>query len=115
MTQDTPEPDAAVAAALAAAEGALEPPTNPATATDVTPALDLGLLADVPVEISVEVGRASISLKDAAALSPGQVVPLETEAGSPASVLVNGRVVAYGQVVVVDEVYGVRISNLVEE
>lgn len=115
MSESTPEPDAAVAAALAAAQEALDPPLAPPTGTDVIPALDLGLLSDVPVEISVEVGRASISLRDAAALSPGQVVPLDAESGSPATVLVNGRVVARGQVVVVDEVYGVRISDLVEE
>lgn len=115
MSETTPEPDAAVAAALAAAQEALDPPSSTPTATDVAPSMELGLLSDVPVEISVEVGRASISLRDAAALAPGQVVPLDAEAGSPATVLVNGRVVARGQVVVVDEVYGVRISDLVEE
>lgn len=111
--------DGAIAAALAVAEGALEgagampvPSAGPAAAP-LQQAANLGLLADVPVEVSVEVGRASISLKDAVSLGVGQVVTLDAEADSPATVLVNGRVVAKGQVVVVEDVYGVRITELV--
>lgn len=107
--------DSVVAQAVSAAEDALGAADTPSAEVRSNGQVTLGVLADVPVEVSVEVGRTQISLRDAVALGPGQVVTLDAEADSQASVLVNGRLVARGQVVVVDNVYGVRISELVEE
>lgn len=106
--------DSVVAQAVAATEGALSA-ADVAAAEASIGTNGLGVLADVPVEVSVEVGRTLISLREAVALAPGQVVSLDSEADAAAFVLVNGRLVARGQVVVVDNVYGVRITELVEE
>lgn len=79
------------------------------------PAADLGRLVDVAVEVSVELGRARVTLGEAMALGPGAVVPLDRTAGQPVDLLVNGQLVARGEVVVVDDVYGLRITEAVTE
>ncbi|MEH3055281.1 MAG: flagellar motor switch protein FliN [Patulibacter minatonensis] len=77
------------------------------------PAADLGRLVDVAVEVSVELGRARVTLGEAMALGPGAVVPLDRTAGQPVDLLVNGQLVARGEVVVVDDVYGLRITEAI--
>ena len=79
------------------------------------PAADLGRLVDVAVEVSVELGRARVTLGEAMALGPGAVVPLDRTAGQAVDLLVNGQLVARGEVVVVDDVYGLRITEAVTE
>ncbi len=69
-------------------------------------------LLDVPVSITVLIGTTSMSLGDLVALGPGSLIPLDREAHEPADILVNGRVVARGEVVTIDNTYGVRISHL---
>lgn len=79
------------------------------------PAADLGRLVDVAVDVSVELGRARLTLGEAMALGPGAVVPLGRTAGQPVDLLVNGQLVARGEVVVVDDVYGLRITEAITE
>ncbi|MFT4034977.1 MAG: flagellar motor switch protein FliN [Patulibacter sp.] len=79
------------------------------------PAADLGRLVDVAVDVTVELGRARVTLGEAMALGPGAVVPLERTAGQPVDLLVNGQLVARGEVVVVDDVYGLRITETIAE
>ena len=98
--------------ALAAADGALAAADGAGAAPGA--ATGLGHLADVPVEVAVEVGRTLVTLREALALAPSQVLTLDAEAGEPAVILVNGRAVARGQVLVVGDVYGVRISELLD-
>ena len=69
-------------------------------------------LLDVPVNITVLIGTTSMSLGDLVALGPGSLIPLDREAHEPADILVNGRVIARGEVVTIDNTYGVRISHL---
>lgn len=72
-------------------------------------------LLDVPVRITVQIGRTRMSLGELVALGPGSLVPLDREAHEPADILVNGRVVARGEVVTIDHSYGVRITSLAKE
>lgn len=72
----------------------------------------LAPLLDVPLELSVELGRTRRPVRDILALVPGSIVPLERLAGDPVDVLVNGRRIARGEVVVVDESFGVRITDI---
>lgn len=73
---------------------------------------DLRLLADVSLELSVQLGRVRLPLRDLLALTPGSVLELDRTAGEPVDVLVNGRLIARGEVVVVDGDFAVRISEI---
>lgn len=75
---------------------------------------DLGMLADVPLQVEVVVGRVRLPLRDLLSLAPGMVVELDRRADAPVDVMVNGRLVAQGEVVVVGEEYGVRITSVVD-
>ena len=75
---------------------------------------DLRRLADVQVELAVELGRVRLPLRDLLALDVGSVVELDRSAESPVDVLVNGTLIAHGEVVVIDGEFGVRITGLVE-
>ena len=72
------------------------------------------LLHGVDMEVTVELGRTRLAVRDLLALSPGAVVELDRAAGAPADLLVNGRLIARGEVVVVDEDFGLRITEIVE-
>lgn len=74
--------------------------------------IGLDNLLDVPVRVTVQIGRTRMSLGELVKLGPGSLVPLDREAHEPADILVNGRVVARGEVVTIDESYGVRITSL---
>lgn len=69
-------------------------------------------LMDVPVRVTVEVGRTKIPLADLVALGPGSLVVLDREAHEPADILVNGKIVAHGEVVTMDGSYGVRVTSV---
>lgn len=75
---------------------------------------NLGLLLDVEIPISVEVGRAQMSLEDVLNLVPGAVVPLDKKAEEPVDLRVNGKLVARGEVVLVDDTYGLRITQILD-
>lgn len=82
-----------------------------AAAANVRPGLDL--LHDVEMEVAAELGRTKMAVKDLLSLLPGAVVELDRAAGGPADLLVNGRMIARGEVVVVDENFGIRITEIV--
>jgi flagellar motor switch protein FliN/FliY len=69
-------------------------------------------LTEVKVEVSVEIGRTTMSLGEALALGPGSVIGLHRMAGEPVDLLVNGRVIARGEVVVIDEEFGLRVTEV---
>jgi flagellar motor switch protein FliN/FliY len=73
----------------------------------------LGLLASVDTELSVVVGRSRMPIRDLLALDPGSVIELDRRPGDPVEVLVNGTLVARGEVVIVEGEFGVRIVELV--
>jgi flagellar motor switch protein FliN len=75
--------------------------------------LDLERLTDVKVELTVEVGRTRMSLGEALALGPGSVVTVERLADKPVDLLCNGRPIARGEVVVIDEEFGLRITEVI--
>ncbi|MEJ5944070.1 flagellar motor switch protein FliN [Pseudokineococcus basanitobsidens] len=85
----------------------------PAAATALGGAAGLHLLRDVEMTLSVEIGRARMTVRELLTLAPGRVVELDRAAGAPADLLVNGRLVARGEVVVVDEDFGLRITEIV--
>jgi flagellar motor switch protein FliN/FliY len=74
---------------------------------------NIGIIMDVPLEIMVELGRASKKIKDILEFSPGTIIELDKLAGDPIDILVNGKFVACGEVVVIDENFGVRITEIV--
>ena len=73
----------------------------------------LDLLLDVPLDLSVELGRARMSIQDLLNLSPGSVIELDKIAGEALDILINGRLVARGEAVVVNDKFGIRISDIV--
>ncbi len=75
---------------------------------------DLSRLSDIPMELSVELGRAHMTVGETLDLHIGSVVTLERLAGETAGLLVNGTAIARGEVIVVDEQYGLRITEILE-
>ncbi|HVC81146.1 MAG TPA: flagellar motor switch protein FliN [Chloroflexota bacterium] len=74
----------------------------------------IDLIRDVPLKVTVELGRASLTVREILALGAGSVVELDRLAGEPVDVLVNDRMIARGEVVIVDESFGVRITDLMK-
>lgn len=70
---------------------------------------------DVEMALTVEIGRTRISVRNTLALVPGEVIELDRSAGAPADVLLNGKLIAHGEVVVQDQDYAVRITKIVDE
>ncbi len=93
---------------------ALDAPFVPAFGTTPVPPRGLELLHGVDMEVTVELGRTRMTVRDLLALTPGAVLELDRAAGSPADLLVNGRLVARGEVVVVDEDFGLRVTEIVD-
>jgi flagellar motor switch protein FliN/FliY len=73
---------------------------------------DLERLYDVPVELAVEIGRTQMTIREALALGPGSLVTLNRLAGEPVDLLVNGKRIARGEVVVLDEEFGLRVTEV---
>jgi flagellar motor switch protein FliN/FliY len=88
---------------------ALEAPTTTLTSDGA----DLGRVIDVPVELAVEIGRTTMTIGETLSLAPGSIVSLNRLAGEPVDLLVNGKVIAQGEVVVIDEEFGMRITDIV--
>ena len=92
----------------------------PASFTNFTPTgaaggagNDLNMILDIPVQLTVELGRTRIPIKNILQLAQGSVVELETLAGEPMDVLVNGFLIAQGEVVVVNDKFGIRLTDIV--
>ena len=74
---------------------------------------DIDMVLDIPVQLTVELGRTRIPIKHILQLAQGSVVELETMAGEPMDVLVNGYLIAQGEVVVVNDKFGIRLTDIV--
>jgi flagellar motor switch protein FliN len=96
------------------------PPGPAGTATHAVSAAgggagaDLRRLSDVPMELSVEIGRTQMTVGETLGLRPGSIITLERLAGEPVDLLVNGTPLARGEVVVVDEQFGLRVTEILD-
>jgi flagellar motor switch protein FliN len=97
-------------AAVARAQFSDLTPNTPGTAGQE---MNLNLILDVAVTLALEVGRARMSVRELLQLAPGAVVELDRLAGEPLDVLVNGVRIARGEVVVVNEKFGIRLTDVV--
>lgn len=77
------------------------------------PDLNLDVILDVPVTIALEVGRARVPIRNLLQLNPGSVLELERGAGEPLDLYVNGTLIAHGEVVVINDRFGVRLTDVV--
>ena len=75
---------------------------------------NIELIRDVPLEVTVELGRTHKSINDILDFAPGTIIELEKIAGEPVDVLVNGKNVAKGEVVVIEESFGVRVTEIIK-
>lgn len=75
--------------------------------------VNLEVILDIPVTISMEIGRTKISIRNLLQLNQGSVVELDRLAGEPLDVLVNGTLIAHGEVVVVNEKFGIRLTDVI--
>ncbi len=110
------------ATAPPAGEVAVKPPTvAPASFNNFGPGPiaapqtenDLNMILDIPVQLTVELGRTKIPIKNILQLAQGSVVELDALAGEPMDVLVNGYLIAQGEVVVVNDKFGIRLTDIV--
>ncbi len=76
---------------------------------------NLSLILDIPLQVTVELGRTKMTIKDLLRLGEGSVIELPVPAGDPLDILVNQKPIAKGEVVVVNEKYGVRILSIISE
>jgi flagellar motor switch protein FliN/FliY len=74
---------------------------------------DLSLVLDVPVELAVEIGRTRMTIREMLAIAPGSIIALERVAGEPVDLLVNGKKIARGEVVAIDEEFGLRVTEVI--
>ena len=135
MTPDSPsqEEQDAMAAEWAAALAEAAPSPSPAASEVIAepeqvstpsfanftptmaggPAGDINMILDIPVQLTVELGRTRIPIKNILQLAQGSVVELDALAGEPMDVLVNGCLIAQGEVVVVNDKFGIRLTDIV--
>jgi flagellar motor switch protein FliN/FliY len=84
---------------------------GPATSGPVT--TDLSLVLDVPVDLVVEIGRTRMTIRETLGICRGTIISLDRLAGEPADLLVNGRLVARGEVIAIDEEFGLRVTEVI--
>ena len=75
--------------------------------------LDLAPVLDVPVELTVVLGRTTMTIRETLDMGPGSIVALDRMTGEPVDLLVNGQTIAHGEVVAIDEEFGLRITHVV--
>lgn len=75
--------------------------------------INMEMILDIPVDISMEIGRTKISIRNLLQLTQGSVVELDRMAGEPLDVMVNGTLIAHGEVVVVNEKFGIRLTDVI--
>nr|MBO2514707.1 flagellar motor switch protein FliN [Gammaproteobacteria bacterium] len=100
----------------AQAHPAMELPTFESGAADASrdgQSRNLDVILDIPVTISMEIGRTKIPIRNLLQLNQGSVVELDRLAGEPLDVLVNGTLIAHGEVVVINEHYGIRFTDVI--
>ena len=84
-----------------------------ASSSDDDIKVDLDMILDIPVTISMEIGRTKINIRNLLQLNQGSVVELDRFAGEPLDVFVNGTLIAHGEVVVVNEKFGIRLTDVI--
>lgn len=80
---------------------------------DSATARDIGFLLDIPVEITVQIGKTKMLIKELLQLGQGSIVELEKLAGEPMEILANSRLIARGEVVVVNDKFGIRLTDII--
>lgn len=94
----------------------LSPPSqSPMTSSKEPVSRDLDFLYDVPLQVSVEIGRCKILLKDLLSMTEGYVIELEKLAGEPLDLYVNSRLIAHGEAVLVGDKFGIRLTDVVSK
>ncbi|NMM78340.1 flagellar motor switch protein FliN [Acidovorax sp. SRB_14] len=88
-------------------------PVRPFASGGDAPVNDINMVLDIPVQLSVELGRTKVPIKYILQLAQGSVVELDALAGEPMDVLVNGYLIAQGEVVVVNDKFGIRLTDVV--
>ncbi|NYT61957.1 flagellar motor switch protein FliN [Alcaligenaceae bacterium] len=109
-------PTAATPAAPAAASSGTSPAAHvfqPLMDADIAGNSDIDMIMDIPVQLTVELGRTRLTIKNILQLGQGSVVELDGLAGEPMDIFVNGYLIAQGEVVVVDEKYGIRVTDII--
>jgi flagellar motor switch protein FliN/FliY len=104
-----PAPAAPAPAAQSAAQSVFKPLAGAAAGNGS----DIDLIMDVPVQLTVELGRTRLTIKNLLQLGQGSVVELDGLAGEPMDIFVNGYLIAQGEVVVVEEKYGIRLTDII--
>lgn len=119
MENDTPSPEQNADQEVAE-ETSGDPQYAPDELSDGTQATDgeradvnLDLVLEIPVDVSLRVGSTDISIRDLVTLVEGSVISLDQDAGAAMDVLVNGTLIAHGEIVIVDDQYGVRLTDVV--
>ena len=113
MTDPAALPSSAAASAKDAKPARFEPLRGDAAPAPASGDVNLDVILDVSVTLSLEVGRARLPIRNLLQLNQGSVVELERAAGEPLDVYVNGTLVAHGEVVVINEKFGVRLTDVV--
>jgi flagellar motor switch protein FliN/FliY len=108
------EEQASAAAGPASSDSApaFESNTRPVTANG-NPTQDIQMVLDIPVQLTVELGRTKVPIKYILQLAQGSIVELDALAGEPMDVLINGYLIAQGEVVVVNDKFGIRLTDIV--
>jgi flagellar motor switch protein FliN/FliY len=104
-------PQAPAPAAQPAAQSVFKPLAGGESAA--ASGTDIDLIMDVPVQLTVELGRTRLTIKNLLQLGQGSIVELEALAGEPMDIFVNGYLIAQGEVVVVEEKYGIRLTDII--
>jgi len=109
---------ATIARETTAAPAPTKPPPAPifnelGNGTTATAAHDIDLVLDIPVQVSVELGRTTLAIRQILQLAQGSVIELNGTAGAPLDVLVNGCLIAQGEVVVVNDKFAIRLTDIV--
>ena len=107
-TEDKPESEAPQA--KPASDDVFRPLSAEKSAT---PSRDLEMIMDIPVKLTVELGRTKLTIKQLLELAQGSVIELEGLAGEPMDILINGYLIAQGEVVVIEDKYGIRITEII--
>ena len=97
------------------AEAVLEADPNSTERKGSTDTEKMELILDIPVNVTVEIGRTKMTIRNLLQLNQGGIVALDRLAGEPLDVLVNGTLVAHGEVVVVNDKFGVRLTDIVSK
>ena len=113
MSTENPQNESGLSAADLAAAEAMMAGGSAAATPSASGDVNIDVILDVPVTLSLEVGRTRLPIRSLLQLNQGSVVELERNAGEPLDVFVNGTLVAHGEVVVVNDKFGIRLIDVV--